>query len=405
MPQLCEPLTAWTSEARTIPEEAAAAIVKAGWIGVAPIDPPNEWLLAPGSKVGVLVGDGWELHVRPRLNIPQLLFLLAYSTDPGWRTDAAHFGKEDELMDAIASGFAHLAMDTLRSGLLHGYVSRDEAERTVRGRIRFGDQIARSAGIPLPIEVTYDDFTANVIENRMLLTAAELLLMRRLIPASARRTLLHVRGVLDDVEPLQVWTGLRMPEFTRLNEHYRSALTLAKLVLDAASITAHYGQVRSVDFVFDMNRVFQQFLEAALREAMRKHGGELRRESRGWLDQSAGGSKRHLELKPDISWWRSGALRAIVDAKYKSLVDKKTMPNADAYQMLAYCIGFGLPRGFLVYAKEAEEPLGTSRVVRHGYEITVRSVDLERAPVAVLAQVHELAEEIAGEASDAKLAA
>lgn len=393
---LCEPLTAWTSEERDIPEDAVATIVKAGWISVSPVTPPNRWLLTPGAKVGVLSGDGWELHVGPRLAIPRLLFLLAYSVDAGWGSRPAHFGEENDLMDAVASGFAALTDEALRAGLIRGYVRVDEAERTIRGRIRFGDQIARSAGLPLPVEVTYDDFTANVMENRMLLTAAELLLSRRRIPERARRALLHLRAVMEEVEPLASWHGIRTPEPTRLNDHYRPALTLATLILNAASITAHSGLVRSVDFVFDMNRVFQQFLETALREAMRKeHGGELRRETRGWLDESVDGKKAHLELKPDISWWRSGMPRAIVDAKYKSLVDKKTMPNADAYQMLAYCIGFGLPRGFLVYAKEADEPVGSRRIVKHGYEIEVRSLNVEKEPKQLLADVDTLAREIA----------
>ena len=30
-------------------------------------------------------------------------------------------------------------------------------------------------------------------------------------------------------------------------------------------------------------------------------------------------------------------------------------PNADAYQMLAYCTGFELPQGFLVYARDTQQ--------------------------------------------------
>lgn len=52
--------------------------------------------------------------------------------------------------------------------------------------------------------------------------------------------------------------------------------------------------------------------------------------------------------------WRGGQIAAIIDAKYKRLVDKR-FPNADAYQMLAYCTAFGLEQGFLVYARDTDQ--------------------------------------------------
>ena len=48
-------------------------------------------------------------------------------------------------------------------------------------------------------------------------------------------------------------------------------------------------------------------------------------------------------VRPDITWWKQGVCRSIADVKYKSLVDRATMPNADAYQMRA-CVALGVPR-------------------------------------------------------------
>ena len=44
------------------------------------------WQVRTGSKVGVVLGDGWELWVAPKLPVPRLMFLLAYARDPnGWK--------------------------------------------------------------------------------------------------------------------------------------------------------------------------------------------------------------------------------------------------------------------------------------------------------------------------------
>jgi 5-methylcytosine-specific restriction enzyme subunit McrC len=71
------------------------------------------------------------------------------------------------------------------------------------------------------------------------------------------------------------------------------------------------------------------------------------------------------------------------------------MPNADAYQMLAYCIALGLRRGYLIYAKESGAGNHRHRVVRHGYEIEVRAVDVELEPEQLLTQVDGLADAVA----------
>jgi 5-methylcytosine-specific restriction enzyme subunit McrC len=110
-----------------------------------------------------------------------------------------------------------------------------------------------------------------------------------------------------------------------------------------------------------------------------------------------------LRLKPDITWWHAGTCQAVIDAKYKAL-EVSGIPNADAYQMLAYCIAFGLDSGYLVYARDAgQEPL--DHVIR-GSEITihVRSIDVECEPADVLAQVDALAYELRPGAPQATVA-
>ena len=188
-----------------------------------------------------------------------------------------------------------------------------------------------------------------------------------------------MRATLEDVQPEAPSPLIRAPETTRLNQRYAGALALAELILRGTSITTHRGEVASAAFVFDMNKVFEDFLSAALRTALERRDGRVRLQyARRHLDEAG-----RLKLKPDITWWHDGiCLGAVIDAKYKALA-VSGIPNADAYQMLAYCIAFGLDRGYLVYAKDAgQEPL--EHVVRDsGITIRVRSIDVEREPAEV----------------------
>lgn len=392
---MAEPLElkAWSHIDCDLSHDEAAAIRETGLVEVLATPAPGTWRLQSGAQIGVASGSTWELRVEPRIEVPQLLFLLAYATDPdGWKDEVANFSVEPRLLDAIAAGFSWHALRSVEQGLLRGYVTVDERLRTIRGRIRFGDQIARLATLPLPLEVSYDDYTANIIENRILKSATLALLHLPRAPGVARRRLLKLRALLDEVEPLQRPHEFEMPVFTRLNQRYRSALCLARLVLRGASIGADRGTTDSVAFSFDMNRVFEDFLSIALREAFRAHGGELRFQLGDSLDHD-----RRVPIRPDITWWLDGTAKAVVDAKHKQLMASGS-PGEDAYQMLAYCTALHLRRGYLVYAAHSGADVSDLAVRHSGCEICVRTIDIRNPPEALLDEVKSLAGEITDQA-------
>ncbi|HET8863647.1 MAG TPA: hypothetical protein VFM94_10395 [Solirubrobacterales bacterium] len=384
-------LEAWSSLECELSHAEAAAIRESELVEVAAAPGPNRWRLISDSRVGVALGPSWELRVNPRLTVARLFFLLAYATDPsGWRDRRADFESEPGLLDAIASGFSWHALRAVELGLLRGYVGVEERLHAVRGRVRFGDQIARSAGLPLPVEVAYDEYTPDVAENRMLKSATVALLRLPRVPPLARRRLLELRAVFDDVAPLARPREAELPRFTRLNERYRPALCLARLILRSASLAASAGPLASTSFVFDMNRVFEDFLSTAMKEALRPHGGEVRAQVGRSLDVAG-----RVPIRPDLTWHAGGALRAVIDAKHKS-VEQRTAPAADAYQMLAYCTALGLRRGYLVYAGDGVGVADLS-IRNSNCEICVRAVDISRPPEELLGQVAELSGEVVRE--------
>ena len=130
--------------------------------------------------------------------------------------------------------------------------------------------------------------------------------------------------------------------------------------------------------MFDLNKVFEDFVTVALSEAMAQYGGEMRSQHRDWLDHDCG-----IQIIPDLTWWSGGECMGIVDAKFKAL-ETKGVPNADAYQMLAYCTALDVPRGFLVYARDPANAPMQHLVRNSGSVICVRTLDLEQAPEVVL---------------------
>ena len=319
------------------------------------------------------------------------MFLLAYAADQsGWKDILAQFEEQPDEVAAVASGFSWHALRAVERGPIRGYERRDERRDNLRGRIRFADQVARGGGLAIPLEISYADYTADVIENRMLVTAATLLLRMPRVAPLARRRLLHVRSRLEGVRALRDWRGVRAPATTRLNEHYKPALALAELVLQNLSLSEETGELSSCTFVFNMNKVFEDFVTAAFTAAMRRHGGTVRPQVGEYsLDRGA-----QLRLRPDIGWWDGDRCLAVLDAKYKA-IDDGLLRHDDAYQMLAYCTAYGLDRGYLVYAKDSGAEPRTHIVRNSEHRIVVRALDVELEPEALLTEVQLLADEVA----------
>ena len=176
---------------------------------------------------------------------------------------------------------------------------------------------------------------------------------------------------------------------SRLNRRYQAILPLAELVLRGASVELGDAIRRINGFMIDMASVFESFLTISLTEALHRHGGICRPQDRWHLDVD-----RNIRIKPDLVWYdEPGRVAAVVDAKYKA--EKPSgFPDADLYQMLAYCTALGLSRGHLVYAKGNES--AANHIVRNvGVQIVQHALDLDRDPVDILEQVQTLAGAIA----------
>ncbi len=383
-----------TLETTELTEAQAAEVASCEVVEVRASPRSAGWTLVAGSRVGAAAGDGWDLRVRPRLDVPALFFLLAYASDPtGWRETVVPFQGDDDLLSALASGFSWHASRALEQGLLRGYITVDDRVPAVRGRIRFRDQIARSVTLPLPLEVSYDEFSEDVVENQILKTAAVALLRLARLPDLAKKRLLRLRANLDGVALVDRPQEARVPAITRLNQRYEPALMLAELILRNSSITTTRGGYRATGFSFDMNRVFEDFVTAALTESMRRYGGTVRAQvAEHSLDVAS-----MLRLKPDISWWIDGRCRAILDAKYKA-IDAGRLRHPDAYQMLAYCTAYGLERGYLVYADDTKHQASTHVVRNARVDLIVVELSVEAQPEALLREVDALAKKVALEA-------
>lgn len=375
--------------------EVHALQVVAGSISIVPsVRLDGCYDLTPGSYVGGIQLDTLSVEIRPKLPIERLLFLISYTLDPKqWRESDFNFSDRSSLFAAIIPGFVSQVRRAIHRGVLQGYRSEEDSLQTVRGRIRFDDQIRRRYGIAPPVEVRYDEFTEDITENRLIKAAIHTLGKMLIRSDDARRSLRAFDSALANVQTVE-FHPRQLPSitYTRLNSHYRPAIELAKLILRSTTFEIEHGAVQTSAFLLDMNKVFEDFVYIALREALQLSPYAFPQGATGkrlCLD-----SKGTIRLEPDLSWWESGDCIFVGDVKYKN-VNPSGVIHPDLYQLLAYSIAADLPGGLLIYAAGETDDIA-HHTIHAGKTLQVVTLNLDGQPDNILHQIGTLARWIRG---------
>ena len=364
-------------------------------IDISPTPTSGLWSLRPNSKVGVIRLPDLTVEIKPKLPIHRVLFLASYALRAfKLNTEVADLDRSTDLVEAMVHLFHAAVRQATGRGLLQGYLTHEETLNVVRGRIRIEEQLRRRFGIPVPIEVRYDEFTPDIPPNRLLKAA-----IRRLswLPQRSPRTrplLSAMRAVFANISDVE-YRPNDLPDLpiNPLNAHYQPALALARLILKSGTVELAAGKVESASFLIDMNQVFEDFVVVALREALGLSDYSFPQEARGHefrLD-----SDGDIKLKPDISWWQGNRCLFVGDAKYKRTTVHGAQ-NHDIYQALAYAVAAGLPSALLIYAHDDQERIDpvTYDIPQAGKRIEVTVLDLHGQPDEILKRVKHLARKV-----------
>jgi 5-methylcytosine-specific restriction enzyme subunit McrC len=356
----------------------------------------SRYVAQPGSIIGSASTPGLRVLIEPKFAIDRLFYLLGEARRVRFLRAATELGEQTELTEGFIAVFLGMVQRRLRGGLLKNYVRVEEEMHGVRGRIRTADQIRRHFALPLPMSVAYDDYTEDIPENRLLKAALRRLAALHLEATNLRRRITEALGAMSLVSDVEYRRAtIPRPRYTRLTEPYRPLLELAELILQNTAIELREGERAVTGLLFDMNKIFEDFLFESLRRRLYRDLGP--RDS--WVQGRAitldeGGS---LRPEPDLSWWRDGRCLFVGDAKYKHTAEGRL---ADLYQLLAYCSATGLGEGLLVYAEQTGGP-SEHRVRHDGPLLRVEGIDLAGPVPAIEGRCDEIATEVRRASVDA----
>lgn len=347
--------------------------------------------LTADQRIGLVCLPELVVEIRPKVPMSSVLFLVSYACGAtSWFDQLPELDGDPDLAEILALMLARMVQQSTRRGLLNGYQSEEESLQAPRGRILFDQQLRRRLTFLPPIDVRHDVFTADVLENRLLVAALGLMARLPHRWGGTKREISRADRLFGAVQRIH-FAPWAVPDvvITRSNRHYQPALSLARLLLRSASLDIGAGGARGVAFLIDMNRAFEEFVRNSLREALRVDRSAFPERSPKYRLDEAG----VVPLKPDLCLIGGQRVVWAGDAKYKRL-PVGAYRNADLYQLLAYAVALDLPGGMLIYAADEGVHAAQHVVVNAGKRLDVVALDLLAPPAKILQQMAAIARHI-----------
>ena len=143
----------------------------------------------------------------------------------------------------------------------------------------------------------------------------------------------------------------------RKNTRFEELFVFCRMLLDGHAPGVAAGGTRTYSLLFDMNRVFEEFVAAFLRKRVMPGlpGYQLvlqgRRQRKYLVTESGRGL---LRLKPDLAVVSPTKDKLVIDTKWKRLRPEREnrraqIASADLYQLYAYSHRFDAHRSLLLY--------------------------------------------------------
>ncbi len=369
--------------------DAVRALANAKQFEIAPDrEVSGRWRLSATRYVGVATISGHTIRVAPKIPVHRLFELLTHTMQlVEWRADAADWEVSNDLVSVIAASFLDNAERALRGGMLQGYVTVDEDLYSVRGRIDFGRLSGRPRELPVPVAVTYDDYTTDVLENQLLAGAGSVLLrLGTLTPALTRR-LRRLEFQLVDITPTRPSASPAEVRWTRLNDRYRSAVALARLILQSTAFDFEgEGSSRGSTLLVNMDRVFEDVVGRGIDRALVPMGFSVDLQHRAHLDH-----EKRIDIRPDVVVSSGTDVVAVADLKNKRT---GTISPNDVYQAVGYATRFRLTEVSLVYP----EPPPYEEVLVGDVRVRLLCVDISLPPAQRQHAVMHVAETLVAKA-------
>lgn len=242
------------------------------------------------------------------------------------------------LTEWVMSSFLESLDHLIKRGIRFDYQRVEEEQQYLRGQLNAARQMRQPPGRQHHFQIRHDVFLPDRAENRLLKTALDIVCKTTQDPSNwrlaheLRSLLLEIPTSRDTKQDFNNWGH------DRLMAHYQPVKPWCELIIQQQTPLAIAAEWRGMSLLFPMERLFENFVAACLRDSL-PPDATLHTQRKGeYLCVHQG--RKIFQLRPDLMITR-GKKIWILDTKWKYLNCEKHRKNygishTDVYQLFAY---------------------------------------------------------------------
>lgn len=300
-----------------------------------------------GSYVGVIKYADFQLNIIPKIIgdtdsvcLENLAFMLSYTRQLTIHTtgQAQLTNCQNPFLEVLIAHYADVLLKALSRQVPHSYETREENLATIKGKILFAQNIRHNLGNLARTYCQFDEFTPDNLINQTFKFVSHAL--QRLTSVSqTRQKLLKINAVYDEATLRPVaYAETQKIILNRNQTIFKEPLELAQMFLQNSTISLHNHTFTNLAILFDMNKLFEEFVYMALKRTYPQWNIKAQNSKR--IIQSIGDiPDTDYTIRPDIIVNEN----TIIDTKYKIIdLPNKRPSESDIYQMLTYSKFYGI---------------------------------------------------------------
>ena len=269
-----------------------------------------------------------------------------------------------------------------RKGQIKRYVLQEENRGCLKGKLLLPVHLRTNSLHKERFFTASDEFTCDNAISQLLKAA-----LRKCQEQSfSSRLSLKARSLMPDLEEVSDVRpdvlDMNHIQVDRCVSRFAPILNMAKFILKDVSPSPAESGYAVYSLMFDMNDVFERFIAAEVKAAMRREPVRVNYQVSGKSLLMRNG-RRQFALRPDIGVFQGKRNLCMLDTKWKRLAANRSHDNvsqSDIYQMYAYGKEYDSPRVILLYPQHSGLPHAIADYQHHdgnpAKRIQVRTVNV-----------------------------
>lgn len=271
------------------------------------------------------------------------------------------------ILEIFISMFCEELAILIKKGIKCDYISNTDNSVFLKGRLKIAEHLQKNIVNRERFYITFDEYQKNRVENRIIRTTLEFLYSKSTSNQNKKR-LRESLFAFDDVEPAtDIKKAFSRVQLNRQMKDYALVLDWCELFLSSQSATPFKGSTLAFALLFDMNRIFEDYVASCLRRD-NPNKDISTQVSRKYLIESP---RKEFKLKPDIIIDDT----VVADTKWKildSYLPHNGISQSDIYQMYAYGKKYEVEEILLIYPYTPTFPKITETTYTFEEKITLR---------------------------------